>query len=100
MDSQATPGRLAKAFQVSKGAMTNTLQKLRAKGFIDVQTDPASARRKIVTLTAAGRRARGSAIAANQPQLSAFLEAFDSARIERALPLLQQIRQYLDDLRT
>ena len=100
VDDQATPGRLAQAFQVTKGAMTNTLQKLQAKGFIDIQTDPASARRKIVTLTAAGRRARDSAVAANYPQLSAFLEAFDIGRIDRALPLLRQIRQYLDDLRS
>ncbi len=100
VDAHATPGRLAQAFQITKGAMTNTLQKLQAKGFIDIQTDPASARRKIVTLTAAGRRARDSAIAANYPQLSAFLDAFDIGRIDRALPLLRQIRQYLDDLRS
>ena len=30
VDTQATPGRLAKAFQVTKGAMTNTLHKLKA----------------------------------------------------------------------
>lgn len=100
VDDQASPGRLAQAFQITKGAMTNTLQKLQAKGFIDIQTDPASARQKIVTLTAAGRRARDSAISANYPQLSAFLEAFDIGRIDRALPLLRQIRQYLDELRS
>ena len=100
VDDQATPGRLAQAFQVTKGAMTNTLQKLQAKGFIDIQTDPASARRKIVTLTATGRRARDSAVAANYPQLNAFLDAFDIGRINRALPLLRQIRQYLDELRS
>lgn len=100
VDTQATPGRLAKAFQVTRGAMTNTLQKLQAKGFIDIQIDPASARQKIVTLTATGRRARDSAMSANHPQLTAFLEAFDINTIERALPLLRRIRAYLDELRT
>ena len=99
VDTQATPGRLANAFQITKGAMTNTLHKLAAKGFIAVAADPASGRQKIVRMTSSGRRARDAAIAANQPLLKAFLETFELNRIERALPLLKQIRQYLDELR-
>jgi DNA-binding MarR family transcriptional regulator len=34
------PSRLARAFQVTKGAMTNTLQRLDAQGLIRVATDP------------------------------------------------------------
>ncbi|MFN3835991.1 MAG: MarR family winged helix-turn-helix transcriptional regulator, partial [Glycocaulis sp.] len=32
-----TPARLAAAFQVTRGTMTNTLQKLEAKGFIRLE---------------------------------------------------------------
>ena len=31
-----TPAQLARAFQVTKGAMTNTLQRLEAQGFVDI----------------------------------------------------------------
>jgi DNA-binding MarR family transcriptional regulator len=99
VDDIATPGRLAKAFQVSKGAMTNTLSKLAAKGFVSITTDPTSGRRKLVRLTPSGRRARDAAVAATFPLLEAFLEEFDIARIRRQLPQLQRIRAYLDAAR-
>ncbi|MGE0623641.1 MAG: MarR family winged helix-turn-helix transcriptional regulator [Pseudomonadales bacterium] len=96
VDDEATPGRLARAFQVTGGAMTNTLGKLAAKGFISITPDPDSGRRKIVRLTAAGRRAREDAIAATVPALLEFLDRFPRQRLERALPLLRAVRAYLD----
>jgi DNA-binding MarR family transcriptional regulator len=99
VDDEATPGRLAKAFQVSKGAMTNTLGKLAAKGFVSITADPASGRRKLVRLTPRGRKARNAAVEATFPQLEAFLEEFGIARIRRQLPQLQRIRAYLDAAR-
>lgn len=99
VDVEATPGRLANAFQVTKGAMTNTLGKLHDKGLIRIDPDPDSGRRKIVRLTAAGRRARDEAVAASFPLLSEFIARFDGRQIDAALPLLQEIRAYLDALR-
>ena len=99
VDDQATPGRLARAFQVSGGAMTNTLGKLAAKGFVRITPDPESGRSKIVRLTAAGRKARDEAIAATGPSLTGFLDRFPRSRLERALPLLRAVRAYLDEAR-
>jgi DNA-binding MarR family transcriptional regulator len=99
VDDQATPGRLARAFQVTGGAMTNTLSKLSAKGFVSVEPDPASGRSKIVRLTPAGRRARDEAIAALGEDLSAFLDAFSEARLTKAMPLLREARAFLDAAR-
>src|SRR3990167_6573870 len=53
-----TPARLAAAFQVTRGTMTNTLQKLEAKGFIRLEPDAEDARAKCVFLTPSGRAAR------------------------------------------
>ena len=39
-----TPAQLASAFQVTKGAMTNTLKKLAAGGYINITPDPADGR--------------------------------------------------------
>ena len=99
VDVEATPGRLATAFQVTRGAMTNTLGKLRAKGLIQIEPDPDSGRRKIVRLTAAGRRARDDAVTASYPLLAQFIAQFDKRRTDAAMPLLQEIRAYLDKRR-
>jgi DNA-binding MarR family transcriptional regulator len=99
VDDEATPSRLASAFQVTRGAMTNTLTKLSSKGFVAIDPDPASGRSKIVTLTAAGRAARDSAIAALGSDLSDFLEAFPAERLNKVLPLLREARAYLDAAR-
>jgi len=99
VDAQASPGRLARAFQVTKGAMTNTLRKLSDKGFVSVEEDPDSGRRKIVRLTEAGADAREAAVAATYPLLESFLERFDKHQIADLLPLLADIRSHLDDQR-
>ena len=96
VDSQASPGRLARAFQVTPGAMTNTLSKLAEKGFIDVADDPTSGRSKIVTLTESGADAREAAVAASYPLLREFLDEFDPVEINRLLPTLAKVRAYLD----
>ena len=99
VDDQATPGRLASAFQVTRGAMTNTLGKLASKGFIKIVPDPDSGRSKIVTLTASGRRARDEAIAALGGDLNEFLSAFPASRLKKVLPLLREARAFLDAAR-
>ena len=99
VDDEATPGRLASAFQVTKGAMTNTLTKLVEKGLIVITPDPDSGRRKLVRITAPGRRARDATLAATYPQLETFLAAFPLAKLNRVLPLLREVREYLDTAR-
>jgi DNA-binding MarR family transcriptional regulator len=96
---EATPGRLATAFQVTKGAMTNTLTKLKDKGFLAIEPDPESGRRKIVRLTPAGRRARDDAVTSTHPRLAEFLQHVDARQIEAVLPFLQAVRKYLDESR-
>ena len=99
MDTEATPGRLARAFQVTPGAMTNTLNKLEGKGFIRISPDPDSGRSKRVTLTTAGRKARDQAIRATHKTLDGFLEAFPAPALSEALPLLRAVRAHLDAAR-
>ena len=99
VDQQATPGRLASAFQVTRGAMTNTLGKLEGKGFVRIDPDPKSGRSKIVRLTPTGRKARKQAISATHPPMAAFLETFPTATLEQALPMLRSVRAFLDAAR-
>jgi DNA-binding MarR family transcriptional regulator len=99
VDNQATPGRLANAFQVTKGAMTNTLGKLVQKNFIQISPDPDSGRSKIVRMTPAGRKARDQAIAATHVDLQEFLQHIPASTLTAALPLLREVRAYLDAAR-
>ena len=99
VDSEATPGRLATAFMVTKGAMTNTLKRLEEKGFIQVRPDKTSGRRKLVTMTPAGKAARAAAILAVEPLLKEVLKQFKSAELSASMPFLEQVRTFLDERR-
>ncbi|GJM14585.1 MAG: hypothetical protein DHS20C12_29880 [Pseudohongiella sp.] len=99
VDTEATPGRLAKAFQVTPAAMTNTLGKLQEKGLIKVEPDAQSGRRKRVTLTRAGAQARDRAIKQTAPLFAEFAELFPANKLKRQLKELQKIRSYLDEYR-
>ena len=99
VDSEATPGRLSTAFQVTKGAMTNTLKKLHEKQLITVEPDVSSGRRKIVKMTRKGRKVRDSALATINPLLEEFAAAFDEADIRNQIVAIQKVRLYLDEYR-
>jgi DNA-binding MarR family transcriptional regulator len=99
VDTQATPGRLSSAFQVTKGAMTNTLKKLKEKQLITVEPDVSSGRRKIVKMTQKGRKVRDSALVSINPLLDEFSGAFDVADIRKQTVAIQKVRLYLDEYR-
>lgn len=94
-----TPAQLAGAFQVTKGAMTNTLQKLEERGLVRIKTNPEDGRSKLVTITAKGRRVRDEAIEAVAPYLAGLTELIPQAKIEKVLPTLQEVRKILDEAR-
>ena len=96
VDTESTPGRLARAFQVTNGAMTNTLQRLQDKRLITVEPHPASGRQKLVRMTRLGRRRRDDAIAKTFPDVESFLTHFDAGQARAVLPFLRQVREYLD----
>jgi DNA-binding MarR family transcriptional regulator len=93
-----TPGQLARAFQLTKATMTNTLQRLEARGFIRVEADPEDGRGKRVFLTEAGRARRQAAVAALARDLAA-LDATPGLDAPALLPGLGLLRAALDKAR-
>lgn len=91
-----TPARLAAAFQVTRGTMTNTLQKLESKGFIRVDPDADDARSKRVFLTPTGRAAQEAALKALVPEVARLPEGFPPALAAEILPALERLRIWLD----
>jgi DNA-binding MarR family transcriptional regulator len=94
-----SPARLARAFQVTKGAMTYTLQQLEGHGYVTLEGDPDDARAKIVRITKKGRRARDAGVAKVNPGMIAMLQAIGADEFARALPFLIKVRQVLDAAR-
>jgi len=90
---------LASAFQLSKSAMTNTVQRLAERGFVRVEPDPADGRGKRVFLTAAGRERREAAVASLAPDLAVLLAALGRDEAAAILPTLARLRSLLDAMR-
>lgn len=94
-----SPARLAKAFQVTKGAMTNTLGRLEKQGLVTIAPDPDDGRAKLVDITADGRQAYNDCVGALAPMLAKLKENFGAGGFSRALPQLEKVRKYLDEAR-
>ena len=94
-----SPLALARAFQVTKGAMTNTLSKLEQLGFVRARPHPTDGRSKLIYLTEAGARFREGAIDALEPEIDTIGRHFDLSRLEDLLPVLQELREVMDRYR-
>jgi DNA-binding MarR family transcriptional regulator len=93
------PARLARAFQVTKGAMTNTLQRLEAEGYVKIVDDPEDGRAKHVTITPKGLKARDAALARLTPLLKELTQTVGVETFKALLPGLAQLRSVLDAAR-
>lgn len=94
-----TPSSLARAFQITKGAMTNTLQRLEAAGLVTVTADAEDGRVKRVATTEAGRTMRETSLARLQPKVRELAEALTEAELAALLPGLKSLRMWLDEHR-
>lgn len=91
--------RIARAVQVERPAMTNTIQRLEARGLVRVGPHPRDGRGKLVFLTEAGRAARAAAVVAATAAIAPIAAGLDEADMQAALPLLRRLRATLDAAR-
>ncbi|MEN8831227.1 MAG: MarR family transcriptional regulator [Pacificibacter sp.] len=94
---ERSPAQLARAFHVTRGAMTNTLNKLEWAGHIHIRPDWDDARRKFVSISPAGTAARDAALAAIAPILNQVVEAIGQDKVKNALPVLREMRIRLEE---
>ena len=95
---EKSPAQLAKAFHVTRGAMTNTLSKLEWAGHVHIRPDWDDARRKFVTISPAGRSARDAALQAITPIIGNMVLKIGPDRVKQMLPVLREMRLMLSDL--
>jgi DNA-binding MarR family transcriptional regulator len=95
INAERTAAQLASAFHLTRGAMSNTLSRLERAGHIHVRPDWDDARRKFVSISPSGRRARDEAIAAVSPIIARVVEEIGPDRVRAALPVLRELRERL-----
>ena len=89
---ERTPADLARIFHVTRGAMTNTLSKLEWAGHVHIRPDWDDARRKLVSISPAGRSARDAALAAITPIIGDVVEQIGAEKVRAVLPVLREVR--------
>ena len=94
---ERTPAQLARAFHVTRGAMTNTLSKLEWAGYVHIRPDWDDARSKLVTISPAGLQARDAALAAITPLISGIVGDLGDEKVRAALPILRELRLKLEN---
>ena len=94
-----SPLDLARAFQVTKGAMTNTVHQLETKGFVEVKPHETDGRSKIVSISEAGRAAHKEAQMALGSAFADFAAEFAPEDVAHLIPGLEKVRIWLDDNR-
>ncbi|NIZ09664.1 MarR family winged helix-turn-helix transcriptional regulator [Pseudooceanicola sp. HF7] len=95
-NTEKSPAQLAQAFHVTRGAMTNTLSKLEWAGYVHIRPDWDDARRKMVSISPAGRQARDAALSAIAPMFTNVLEDLGEEKVRAILPILRDLRANLE----
>jgi DNA-binding MarR family transcriptional regulator len=90
---ERTPAQIAKSFRVTRGAITNTLNKLELSGYIHVRPDWDDARRKMVSISPAGIVARNNALTAVTPIINELVSEMGEERLKAIVPILRELRQ-------
>ena len=92
---EMSPAQLARTFNLTKGAMTNTLSKLESAGYIHIRPDWDDARKKMVGISLAGDRARDEAFLAIMPVFDEILPNFENQEMKLGLRFIRKLRQSL-----
>ncbi|MFM2388899.1 MAG: hypothetical protein RLZZ437_454 [Pseudomonadota bacterium] len=97
LSEERTPAQLAKAFHVTRGAMTNTLARLEWAGHVHIRPDWDDARSKLVAISPSGRAARDAAVAVISPVIGEVVKSLGAERVRAVLPVLRELRTRFED---
>ncbi len=95
--AEKTPLQLARSFHVTKGAMTNTLNKLEKQGYIHVRPDWNDARKKCVSISQSGIDARNNAMKSIKPILDEIIQKTDHMTKKSLLGDLRNFREAIEN---
>ena len=98
--AEKTPLQLARSFHVTKGAMTNTLNKLEKLGYIHIRPDWNDARKKLISISQSGIDARNHAIKSIKPILDEIIMKTDHVTKKNLLGDLRSFRESIEKNKT
>lgn len=78
--------------------MTNTIGKLEWAGHVHVRPDWEDARRKLITISSSGLKARDNAISAIAPIVSDVVESIGASNVRSVLPVLREMRKRFEEI--
>lgn len=90
-----TPAELARGLMLTKGALTNILQRMEAAGHVAVAADAADRRKKRVRVTPAGVATYNAVVKGLQRQNRELRSAFTDGEFREVLPFLSALRTFL-----
>ena len=94
--AEKTPLQLARSFHVTKGAMTNTLNKLEKQGYIHVRPDWNDARKKCISISQSGIDARNNAMKSIKPILDEIIQKTNHMTKKSLLGDLRNFREAIE----
>ena len=92
-----TPAQLATILLLTKGAMTNVLQKMEALGYVAILADVADRRKKRVRVTRDGIGAAQSVFRLMRAKTEALRDGFTDNEFREVLPFLRALRTFLSE---
>jgi DNA-binding MarR family transcriptional regulator len=95
ISEERRPSQLAKLFQLTRGAMTNTLSKLEGAGYVHMRPDWDDARRKCVVISASGRKAREDGLKKINPVIEEMVDVVGIEKVREVLPIIRELRNAL-----
>lgn len=93
-----TPAEVAREMMLSKGAVTNILQKMEGLGLVVVLADVADRRKKRVRMTKTGADCYHQVLKDMRWKLEALREGFTEGEFKAALPFLRSLRTFLEEI--
>jgi len=93
---ERSPAQLAQTFHVTRGAMTNTLNRLEWAGYVHIRPDWDDARRKMVAISPAGQQARTQAISSITPMINQVVGELGVEKARAVLRVLRDLRAWLE----
>jgi len=93
-----TPAELARILLMTKGAVTNILQKMEAMGYVAVLADVSDGSKKRVKITRAGVDAANCVFRGMKSKTEALRDGFTDSEFRHAMPFLKALRTFLSEI--
>lgn len=93
-----TPAELARVLLMTKGAITNVLQKMEKLGYVTVLADVSDRRKKRVKITRGGIDAANCVSRAMKSKTEALRDGFTDNEFKAVTPFLKALRTFLAEV--